>query len=93
MSGAFGTAGTVADPPSAERARPGTPGAPDPARPATGTPDGPVPARLAAVFVPAPLPRHGKVAFWDPEGAPLPVAAADRTQLTVVRPHGRGARR
>jgi hypothetical protein len=26
-----------------------------------------VPVRLAAVFLPAPLPRHGRVAFWDPD--------------------------
>ncbi|ROQ69752.1 SNF2 family DNA or RNA helicase [Streptomyces sp. 840.1] len=28
--------------------------------------------RCAAVFLPASLPREGRVAFWDPEGAPLP---------------------
>ncbi|WP_322621233.1 DEAD/DEAH box helicase [Streptomyces acidicola] len=27
-----------------------------------------VSVRLAAVFLPAPLPRQGRVAFWDPEG-------------------------
>ncbi|AKZ59030.1 putative helicase [Streptomyces ambofaciens ATCC 23877] len=27
-----------------------------------------VPLRLAAVFLPAPLPRDGRIAFWDPEG-------------------------
>ncbi|NEA98157.1 ATP-dependent helicase [Streptomyces sp. SID13726] len=31
-----------------------------------------VPVRLAAVYLPAPLPRAGRIAFWDPEGAPLP---------------------
>lgn len=31
-----------------------------------------VPVRLAAVFLPAPLPRDGRVAFWDPDGGPLP---------------------
>ncbi|MYR42969.1 hypothetical protein GTW67_13265, partial [Streptomyces sp. SID5910] len=30
-----------------------------------------VPARLAAVFLPAPLPRDGRIAFWDPTGDPL----------------------
>ncbi|MFJ4785249.1 SNF2-related protein [Streptomyces sp. NPDC088794] len=50
-----------------------------------------IPLRLAAVFLPAPLPRDGRVAFWDPEGGELP-AAAD-TELTVVRPHGASVRR
>ncbi|MDH6696994.1 DEAD/DEAH box helicase [Streptomyces griseoviridis] len=49
-----------------------------------------VPTRLAAVFLPAPLPRDGRIAFWDPEDSPLP---AEDTQLTVVRPHGAGVRR
>ncbi|MFJ7076862.1 SNF2-related protein [Streptomyces sp. NPDC098781] len=49
-----------------------------------------VPVRLAAVFLPAPLPREGRVAFWDPAGAPLP---AEDTELTVVRRHGAGVRR
>ncbi|MET7809351.1 DEAD/DEAH box helicase [Streptomyces sp. NPDC005395] len=31
-----------------------------------------VPARLAAVFLPAPLPREGRIAFWDPDGGPVP---------------------
>ncbi|MER6010796.1 DEAD/DEAH box helicase [Streptomyces bluensis] len=31
-----------------------------------------VSVRLAAVFVPAPLPRQGRVAFWDPEGGSGP---------------------
>ncbi|MFG2674148.1 DEAD/DEAH box helicase [Streptomyces sp. NPDC048445] len=56
--------------------------------------------RCAAVFLPAPLPREGRVAFWDPEGAPLPglvtasgaglgSGADDRaSELTVVRRHG-----
>ncbi|MET7473284.1 DEAD/DEAH box helicase [Streptomyces sp. NPDC005648] len=44
-----------------------------------------VPVRLAAVFLPAPLPRDGRIAFWDPDGGPLP---AEDTELTVVRPHG-----
>ncbi|WP_405621096.1 SNF2-related protein [Streptomyces sp. NBC_00076] len=49
-----------------------------------------VPLRLAAVFLPAPLPRDGRVAFWDPEDGELPVA---RTEITVVRRHGAGVRR
>ncbi|WP_328779525.1 SNF2-related protein [Streptomyces canus] len=59
-----------------------------------------VSVRLAAVFLPAPLPREGRIAFWDPEGAPLPAesseadaASLERTELTVVRPHGAGVRR
>lgn len=28
--------------------------------------------RCAAVFLPAELPRDGRIAFWDPEGRPLP---------------------
>ncbi|MFE1754782.1 DEAD/DEAH box helicase [Streptomyces anandii] len=38
---------------------------------ARGTTDGAAGAlsvRLAAVFLPAPLPREGRVAFWDPDG-------------------------
>ncbi|GAB2898191.1 DEAD/DEAH box helicase [Streptomyces deserti] len=49
-----------------------------------------VPVRLAAVFLPAPLPREGRIAFWDPEGGELP---AEDTELTVVRRHGAGVRR
>ncbi|QUW84710.1 DEAD/DEAH box helicase [Streptomyces mirabilis] len=65
-----------------------------------------VPVRLAAVFLPAPVPRQGRVAFWDPEGGPLPsdggagsvppaesTTSAEPIELTVVRPHGSGARR
>lgn len=33
----------------------------------------------AAVFLPAGLPREGKVAFWDPAGGPPPQAAAARS--------------
>ncbi|WP_373465826.1 DEAD/DEAH box helicase [Streptomyces sp. V3I8] len=47
--------------------------------------------RLAAVFLPAALPRGGRIAFWDPDGT-LPVPGP-HTGLTVVRPHGTGARR
>ncbi|MFE0258191.1 ATP-dependent helicase, partial [Streptomyces sp. NPDC059010] len=49
-----------------------------------------VPVRLAAVFLPASLPREGRIAFWDPEEGPLPEGATD---LTVVRRHGAGVRR
>ncbi|MDI3405278.1 DEAD/DEAH box helicase [Streptomyces cavernicola] len=55
--------------------------------------------RLAAVFLPAPLPREGRLALWHPEGGPLP--DADRlpeppgkpTELTVVRSRGAAVRR
>ncbi|MFD9633596.1 DEAD/DEAH box helicase [Streptomyces violascens] len=48
----------------------------------------------AAVFLPAGLPRDGKVAFWDPDQGPVPqgVPGAEVTELTVVRRHGGGAR-
>ncbi|MFD5400384.1 DEAD/DEAH box helicase [Streptomyces griseorubiginosus] len=65
-----------------------------------GLPGPAVPAGLAAIFLPAPLPREGRIAFWDPEDAPLPAASpesdarpVERTELTVVRPHGAGVRR
>ncbi|MBW8792364.1 MAG: DEAD/DEAH box helicase [Streptomyces sp.] len=45
-----------------------------------------VPVRLAAVYLPADLPRQGRMAFWDPEGDPLPGPATE--ELTVVRRHG-----
>ncbi|WP_338900234.1 DEAD/DEAH box helicase [Streptomyces sp. TG1A-60] len=48
-------------------------------------------SRLAAVFLPAPLPRHGRFAFWDPEGGEPP--PGDTEDLTVVRRHGSGVRR
>ncbi|MFD7954362.1 DEAD/DEAH box helicase [Streptomyces ardesiacus] len=47
-------------------------------------------AACAAVFRPCDPPRTGHVAFWRPDGLPVP-AAADR--LTVVRPHGVSVRR
>ncbi|WP_329333012.1 SNF2-related protein [Streptomyces sp. NBC_00663] len=53
----------------------------------------PLSARLAAVFLPAPLPREGRMAFWDPEDGPLPDGADGLTDLTVVRRHGAGVRR
>ncbi|MFI1356327.1 DEAD/DEAH box helicase [Streptomyces sp. NPDC020898] len=56
-----------------------------------------VSVRLAAVFLPAPLPREGRIAFWDPTGdTGLPAEAAGHdgpTELTVVRRHGAGVRR
>ncbi|MER6985061.1 ATP-dependent helicase, partial [Streptomyces carpinensis] len=57
-----------------------------------------VSVRLAAVFLPAPLPREGRIAFWDPAGEvwhsePTPDAPPTHTELTVVRPHGAGVRR
>ncbi|MGM0345201.1 ATP-dependent helicase, partial [Streptomyces sp. Adlamb9] len=55
--------------------------------------EAPVPVRLAAVYVPAPLPREGRIAFWDPAGEPLPAASGDPEELTVVRRHGAGVRR
>ncbi|MGX1493489.1 DEAD/DEAH box helicase [Streptomyces tendae] len=48
------------------------------------------PVRLAAVFLPAPLPREGRIAFWDPRGGPL---HSPDGELTVVRPHGSTVRR
>ncbi|MEV4193961.1 hypothetical protein, partial [Streptomyces toxytricini] len=39
---------------------------------------GPLPCALLphpAVFLPDPVPRRGRLAFWAPEGAPLPDAA------------------
>ncbi|WP_236580122.1 DEAD/DEAH box helicase [Streptomyces sp. HM190] len=45
-----------------------------------------VPVRLAAVFLPAPLPRHGRVAFWDPDSDTPPPGRTE--DLTVVRRHG-----
>lgn len=75
----------------AERPGPAVPG---------GLPGPAVPVGLAAIFLPAPLPREGRIAFWDPEDASLPTASpesdappVERTELTVVRPHGAGIRR
>ncbi|WP_225825309.1 DEAD/DEAH box helicase [Streptomyces naphthomycinicus] len=54
----------------------------------------PVPVRLASVYLPAASPREGRLAFWDPDGDPLPApAAGTRQELTVVRRHGAGVRR
>ncbi|MGW1780068.1 SNF2-related protein [Streptomyces sp. NPDC002143] len=53
-----------------------------------------VSVRLAAVFLPAPLPREGRVAFWDPADGTLPdTTDAELTELTVVRRHGSSIRR
>ncbi|MFF4398823.1 SNF2-related protein [Streptomyces sp. NPDC001480] len=58
-----------------------------------------VPLRLAAVYLPAPLPREGRIAFWDPDDTPATPEAARapadvrRDELTVVRRHGPGVRR
>ncbi|MFJ3085733.1 DEAD/DEAH box helicase [Streptomyces sp. NPDC086838] len=49
--------------------------------------------RCAAVFLPGTPPRRGRVAFWDPAGAPLPGTAEARSEeITVVRPSGSGVR-
>ncbi|GAA3382458.1 MULTISPECIES: DEAD/DEAH box helicase [Streptomyces] len=47
--------------------------------------------RRAAVFLPAAVPREGRVAFWCPEGDPLPELGSPHP-LKVVRPHGDGVR-
>ncbi|MDG4857766.1 hypothetical protein P8605_06285, partial [Streptomyces sp. T-3] len=53
---------------------------------------------LPALFLPAALPRQGRLAFWDPTGGELPDAAAPgassarHEKLTVVRRHGTGVR-
>jgi superfamily II DNA or RNA helicase len=58
------------------------------------TDPGPVPVRLASVYLPAPVPREGRIAFWDPDGGPLPTGTeAGTEELTVVRRHGAAVRR
>ncbi|MFE0104345.1 DEAD/DEAH box helicase [Streptomyces sp. NPDC059009] len=62
----------------------------------------------AAVFLPAEVPREGRLAFWRPDGEPLgevlgevlsaggsegAYEGAHEGELTVVRPHGKGVRR
>ncbi|MCY0952160.1 DEAD/DEAH box helicase [Streptomyces sp. H27-S2] len=47
--------------------------------------------RHAAVFLPAAVPREGRVAFWAPDGDDLPEVGRP-APLTVVRPSGSGAR-
>ncbi|MFD8273688.1 SNF2-related protein [Streptomyces flaveolus] len=44
-----------------------------------------VPARLAAVFLPAPLPRDGRIAFWDPESGPVTGPAPEDGARTTER--------
>ncbi|GHJ95503.1 helicase [Streptomyces sp. NE5-10] len=50
----------------------------------------------AAVFLPAALPRDGRIALWAPDGTALPapddLAGAESARITVVRRHGTGAR-
>ncbi|WP_181512740.1 MULTISPECIES: DEAD/DEAH box helicase [unclassified Streptomyces] len=46
--------------------------------------------RAAAVFLPAPLPREGRIAFWSPDDPAGPPGAD--TEIAVVRPHGAGVR-
>ncbi|MEU9517704.1 SNF2-related protein [Streptomyces sp. NPDC048224] len=69
-------------------------------RAGSGDPDAErLPPRLAAVFLPAPLPREGRVAFWDPDGGPLtglvPEGGADGRPVDVAsagdRPAGDSA--
>ncbi|MFD6321474.1 SNF2-related protein [Streptomyces sp. NPDC058442] len=52
-----------------------------------------IPVGLAAVFLPAPLPRDGRIAFYDPEGDPVepvdstgPTGPADPMGLTAPGP-------
>ncbi|MEU9181188.1 DEAD/DEAH box helicase [Streptomyces sp. NPDC048550] len=58
------------------------------------TPQPPASALLrhAAVFLPAPVPREARIAFWSPDGDALPEGAGTPAPLTVVRPHGPGIR-
>ncbi|MZD08391.1 hypothetical protein GTW43_25405, partial [Streptomyces sp. SID5785] len=44
---------------------------------------------VAALFLPAPLPREGRIALWAPDGSAPPGAGEE---ITVVRPHGTGVR-
>ncbi|MFK4120179.1 SNF2-related protein [Streptomyces longwoodensis] len=76
---------------AASPARPAVPGAAASPAPESVS----VPVRLAAVFLPAALPREGRVALWDPSDGPLPTpeGEVERTELTVVRRHGSSVRR
>ncbi|MFF4851427.1 SNF2-related protein [Streptomyces sp. NPDC001194] len=59
------------------------------------TPQPPATALLRhpAVFLPAAVPRESRIAFWAPDGDPLPEGGAGTpAPLTVVRPHGPGVR-
>ncbi|MFD9458135.1 DEAD/DEAH box helicase [Streptomyces sp. NPDC059985] len=47
--------------------------------------------RCAPVFLPAAVPREGRVVFWSPAGEPLPEAGSP-SPVQVVRPHGDGVR-
>ncbi|WP_326781657.1 DEAD/DEAH box helicase [Streptomyces longwoodensis] len=78
---------------AASPARPAVPGAA--ASPAPAPESVSVPVRLAAVFLPAALPREGRIALWDPSDGPLPTpeGEVERTELTVVRRHGSSVRR
>ncbi|MEU3398404.1 DEAD/DEAH box helicase [Streptomyces filamentosus] len=53
-------------------------------------------AARAAVFLPAALPRDGRIALWAPDGAALPapegLTGAETARITVARRHGTGAR-
>ncbi|WP_405934266.1 DEAD/DEAH box helicase [Streptomyces longwoodensis] len=78
---------------AASPARPAVPGAA--ASPAPAPESVSVPVGLAAVFLPAALPREGRIALWDPSDGPLPTpeGEVERTELTVVRRHGSSVRR
>ncbi|MEU9399272.1 DEAD/DEAH box helicase [Streptomyces sp. NPDC048242] len=57
---------------------------------------GRIPAYLATLYLPAPLPREGRIALWSPDGTPLPEpdgSGGTVTELTVVRRHGATVRR
>jgi hypothetical protein len=41
-------------------------------------------AGCAVVFKPADPPREGRVAFWDPEGGPLPLGVGEQTELELI---------
>ncbi|MEV0409364.1 DEAD/DEAH box helicase [Streptomyces sp. NPDC050448] len=60
----------------------------------TPQPQQPVHALLRhpAVFLPAPVPREARIAFWAPDGDPLPDGAGIPSPLTVVRRHGQSVR-
>ncbi|MEV7614306.1 SNF2-related protein, partial [Streptomyces sp. NPDC089799] len=82
MNDAFGAASPArSSPPSVS----GKPAGPQP----TGWAAAGAPLRRrAAVFLPAAVPRQGRVAFWSPDGEPWPDGPGTPEPLTVVRPHG-----